>query len=220
MSSFTNSTLTSGWWHDKPVASDWFNYVVKTATSDQAVDPRLAPPDAAFMVHTTERILKRLFAVAIGLNPQWLVPDQASMRGNMTVVKREERMFFAPYVYEVLLALLATNLAVAILTLIKRPGRFLPRMPTSIASVLALGIGSSLLDYVSRDDLCQNSHAYGSGERHGSSFRYGKYVDTRGQLRVGIEQQPFCQPLAYRNGWQRIIDRITRSRVGVIKTRV
>ena len=91
--------------------------------------------------------------------------------------------------------ILSTYFIVALVLYMSRPTKFLPRMPITIASIVALFYASQAVCEMepARGKLSDEKSRYiDKSERlYGS----GKYVGTDGRAHIGIERQPFFVPL-------------------------
>lgn len=203
----TKDYTLSGYWHTGAFASDWLNYLVKLRTgSDANVNPRMVPPTPDDMAGVVGEVLQRAFAMRLGLNPQWM-DSSATKETRMGFVEHEERrVFFAPYMYELSMALLSFNLLVALLVLCRRPGRLLHRSPTTIGAILSSMAGSTVLDDVVAGRITPSESVADAGE-----FAHGKFIGTDGTPRLGVERHPFVMTLESITWYDKLRHRIGRS---------
>lgn len=95
----------------------------------------------------------------------------------------ETRIFMDPVMFRISIALLACHLLMAIAYYAWRPKAFLPRMPTTIASLLAFVSMSRAVADVGLEEV-----AWGKGRRTGGRYAYGRFVGVDGGVYVGIER--------------------------------
>ncbi|KAG9234737.1 hypothetical protein BJ875DRAFT_530813 [Amylocarpus encephaloides] len=154
-------------------------------------------PDAAVLAPQLESLYGQLFATLLSLNPS-ISPPPPSDRAPIVAyaVFEETRIFVSPLMLKISLVIMAFNLVVAIAYYVQRPKRFLPRLPTSIASVMA---------YLAGSRAAEDFKLRKWGEKD-ARFGYGRFVGTDGQTYVGIESQRYVVPLESQNpdvkmGW-------------------
>lgn len=185
------SGTAAGYWHNATVAVDWLNYLImlKTQSYDH-VNPQLPPPDPEEMLPIISDILKRQFALTLGVARTWLATPVPLSNDTLDgfIEYTEDRIFFAPYMFELTTSLLAFNLVVALIVLLRRPGRLLPRMPTTIAAITCYLSGSSILEDLMDEKATPESLAKGSAE-----FSFGKYIGTDGLPHLGIDRDQYVR---------------------------
>lgn len=188
-------------WHNDSFTSDWINSLIGyQANSNALVNPAFPVPDAATATANLRTLYRQLFALLIGLNSDHIFTKISQPNVvSVTAVFAETRLFISPLMLKITLPLLAIHLAGAILYYTNRPKRFLPRMPTSIASILQYVVASRASEdfSVPKNEVRELETRYG----------YGRYVGTDGRTHIGIEQQRFviplesCMPGAKRRRW-------------------
>ncbi|KAH7374207.1 hypothetical protein BKA64DRAFT_649216 [Cadophora sp. MPI-SDFR-AT-0126] len=182
-------------WHNDSFTSDWFNSLLgQTIHSKVLVDPQAPVPRLANATAITETLYKQLFALLLGLNTEVFAQAKASDIVPLTldVVVEESRLFISPVMFEIAIILLGIQLIVAGLYYTHRPRRFLPRMPTSIASIIAFVAASRAVadfDEKNADDENGDNHRYA----------YGRFIGTDGRTHVGIERHRYVVPLKSQN---------------------
>ena len=110
----------------------------------------------------------------------------------LDVVVEESRLFISPVMFKMAIVLLGIQLIVAVLYYTHRPRRFLPRMPTSIASIIA---------FVAASRAVADFDEKGADGKNGDERRYayGRFIGTDGRTHVGIERHRFVVPLKSQN---------------------
>lgn len=186
---------TSGFtWHNDSFTSDWMNsLLVYKMKSPELVDPASPLPNTTVIAPLLEGVYKQLFALLLGLNTHVFAPAPEGTSVPATVVGQEMRFFISPAMSYISITILSLQLITAILFYSRRPKRFLPRMPTSIASVIAFVAASHAVE-----DLRGNGQG-NSKHRAEQRYAYGRLVGTDGKTRVGIEKQELVVPLESEN---------------------
>ena len=187
----TNDLLYPGrtdlapWWHNDTFVDTWFGYFFKTlAMRTSVIDPSQPPPPFGISARVVEDMYARLFAINLGLHPDWFAEAEPGATARGIAVIRSRRIFMSKPMFLIALVLISCNIIVAILYYTQRPGLFLKQMPTTIAHVLALFDCSGLAHEDTDGNMWRQYYRFG----------YGKYVGTDGKPHVGIERQPFVVP--------------------------
>ena len=208
----TNSMY--GWagmgWHNTTYTSDWTNALLDLGlNSKRLVDPNLPVPNPGEVIPLIQKLHQYTFAIILGLNPDIFAQSQRNDTIFLNANTNETRLFVDPLMFKISTVLLVIQLIVAVLYYSNRPRRYLPRMPTNIASIIAFVSASRALgDFLDDNEGTKWKHREaGSDSRYG----YGRFVGTDGKIYVGIEKQQFVVPLKSRNpevkrrrlGWRR-----------------
>lgn len=176
------SANTMPYWHNDTFVDTWFAYLVKMLTNTTAfIDPKAPVPGFETVAPVIEDIYARIFAITLSLNPSWFRPAPPGNLFPGSVSITSSRIFISGPAFLIIVMLLGLNIVVALAYYIKRPERFLKRMPTTIASVLELFDGSGLVG---------EARARG-GMSEEWKLGYGRFVGTDGKPRIGIERRPF-----------------------------
>ena len=211
-SSIFNSIATTPSWHTDAVASDYINYFLKLLSHSSAItDPSAPVPDFATTAAMVTDVNSRLFAILLGLNYNSLfqrAPANQTIPG--TVFVNTHRIFMNITMFIIIEIILALNIIVAcvLYSPLSRQNYALPRMPTSIASVVAYVANSQIVEEMrdrKREDqrakqnqpkLEKSSRKEKTEEK--SYYGFGKFVGVDGKPHVGIERWPFVIPLRRR----------------------
>jgi hypothetical protein len=140
---------------------------------------------------------RQLFAIWLVVNKELLFRPLSDAAANVTstIILFEERLLFNTSLFiisEIILSIYVTMLMVIHL---RRPGRYLARMPTSIAAVIALFAASVAVKNL------QGTSNMNSRERDkylndlGCTYGYGSYVEGDEIVHVGIEKVPFVRKM-------------------------
>jgi hypothetical protein len=130
----------------------------------------------------------RLFAAWLGLNKEYLfVASNTTISIPGTTITRQERIFVNKAMFIVSAIILGIYTLVAIVVILRRPGRYLARMPTSIAAVIALFATSATIKDLQGTSGLREEYV----EKLGNTYGYGSYLGEDGSVHVGIEKDPF-----------------------------
>ena len=178
---------TNPFWHNDTFVDSWFAYFVKTlSNSTLPTDPSAPIPAFDAIAPLVEDIYTRLFAIILGLHPDWFSPAPPGAEIPGTVLVSCTRVFMSHSMLIIAMALISLNVLVAVAYYIKRPKRMLAQMPNTIASMVELFEGSGLIAE-------KNSE---HGWRGDWRFGYGRFVGTDRKPHLGIERRPFVVPWA------------------------
>jgi len=181
-------------WHNDSFNSDWMNALLgMTLNSTLLIDPAAPVPNASFIGPIVENLCTQLFTILLGLNTH--VFSLSSTTLTAQAIYADTRLFVSPLMFRLSMVVLSFQLFVAILYYSNRPKRFLPRMPTSIASILAFVAASRAVEDFNRT-VGLDSEGENVKERR---YGYGRFVGTDGRTKVGIERQRFVVPLEVKN---------------------
>ncbi|KAE8446044.1 hypothetical protein EG329_012552 [Mollisiaceae sp. DMI_Dod_QoI] len=179
-------------WHNDTVTADWMNALL-TMVQDSTglVNPEAPLPNATAVGPQVEALYEQLFAILLSLNTQ-VFGRQDETPIMIQAIFVESRIFVSETMFLLTVIILSLHLFVAFIYYIYRPTRFLPRMPTSIASIIAfVSTSRAVADY--------GPNARRHDEAQDRRYGYGRFAGTDGKTHVGIEQQRFVVPLESRN---------------------
>lgn len=184
-------------WHNDSFASDFINYFTRRASnSTRLLDPKQPLPTLEDVQGPLCKAHSNLFAVWLGANKdRLLVPrnqSNAVSASGWTVAQRE-RLFLSTPLFGIAEGILCTYAIVAIFVYVCRPGEYLARLPTSIASIIGLFAASAavldLQDTSRLDNKARAAHL----QKLDTSYGYGSYVGADGRVHIGIEKVPFVR---------------------------
>ena len=180
-------------WHNDSFTSDWVNSLLASIrNSSSLVDPSAPVPNATAVAPLLESLYEQLFAILLGLNTNIFPEARPPTPMTAQALVLEPRLFVSPLMFTISMTILCLQLVVAILYYANRPKRFLPRMPTSIGSIIAFVSASRALE-----DFGPEKEKDGENEER--RYGYGRLVGTDGRTRVGIEKQRYVVPLKSQN---------------------
>ena len=128
-------------WRNDTTAPNWSNYILRyLADSDNILDPYTPLSNSsANIIPALENMHRRLFSVILSQSPDLFKRSAADVVTSGTAFTTESRVFINDTSFMISVTILTLNLIVATLYYLNRPAGFLPRMPTSIASIFAGG---------------------------------------------------------------------------------
>jgi hypothetical protein len=214
-------TLSSTY-HNDSFASEHIHYFMNRASGDlRLTDPNEPLPQFEDVEQPMRSAYKRLFAIWLGVNKELLfvLSSKATVPvGNVTgiVIAVEERILFNTPLFIVSEVILSIYIIMSITIYLRRPGRYLARMPTSIAAVIALFAASAAVrDLQGTSNMTSNER-----ERYmdnlGCSYGYGSYIGGDGSVHVGIEKAPFVRRTRQTTFEHSRADRATRKRAAKV----
>ncbi|ETS77072.1 hypothetical protein PFICI_10946 [Pestalotiopsis fici W106-1] len=178
-------------WHNTTVANDWMNSLLKLSLDGTAhVDPNQPLVSMETMLPAFEAVLREGIASLFGLNPSfWKAtgPDVALVNG--VVIRSETRIFMSEAAFAVSESILVIYIIVALLVYTRGLGVALPRLPTTIGSVVAYIAGGRAV----RNYIKDHAETAEKVEHDKQEYRYGTYVGQDGKMHVGIELEPYSQ---------------------------
>jgi len=182
-------------WHNDSYSTDFINFFMSKVAGDALLlDPSAPPPSFDKSVALLGEVYVRLFAILLGTKMHQFLepsanPDIASLKGY--IIRPETRLFVSKPLFIVSIVILSIYIGVSIIVYVRRPARFLPRFPTTIASVLAMTAAShAILDLrgtAQMSSKVRQRYLNTLGHRYG----YGSFIGTDGKVHIGIERQPY-----------------------------
>ncbi|KAF2276456.1 uncharacterized protein EI97DRAFT_377434 [Westerdykella ornata] len=196
-------------WHNDKFASHFINYFIRARNGSRVLDPQLPPPTFTDVEEPMESVYSYLFSIWLGSNKEKLfVPyDKAaapSLSGS-TITTRE-RLFLSTTMSAIALGILCLYALVSVLVYLRRPGQYLARLPTCIASIIALFAASEAV----RD--FQGTSRYGKKERAryleglGLHYGYGGFIGRDGRVHVGIEKSSHLATRRTTTWWEKALN--------------
>lgn len=193
---FQNSQGRS--FHNDSFADDFINYfIIRVSNSKRITDPNQPVPTFAEAIEPLKKAYSKLFAIWLGTNKHKLfVPHttESVTRNSGWRIESEKRLFVSETMFIISEAILCTYALVALWVYMRRPGAYLARLPTSIASLIALFAASS-----AAQDMQGTSHLDRKGrakhlELVDARYGFGNFIGgSDGRVHIGIEKSPFVR---------------------------
>jgi hypothetical protein len=181
--------------HNDTYATDFFNHFVRrTINSSQLIDPNTPLPTFEEVVGPINKAYSKLFAIWLGNYKRNLflpITIQSAEQIEGVSLQSEQRLFLSKTMFVISEAILCTYMVVAIWVYARRPGQYLARLPTSIASVIALFAASTAVL-----DMQGTAHLDGKGraqhlKKLNSRYGFGSFIGGGdGRVHIGIEKTP------------------------------
>jgi hypothetical protein len=160
------------------------------------LDPKQGLPNLEDIQDPLNKAYSSLFSIWLGLKKELLLVPRANVSTDSTIGRRlikEERLFLSTTLFAIAECILAMYAAVAVVVYFRRPGQYLPRLPTSIASVVGLFAASGAVrDMEGTSDLDAKARV-NHLEKLDARYGYGNYVGVDGTVHIGIEKTPFVR---------------------------
>jgi hypothetical protein len=183
-------------WHNDSFASENIHYFVNRERGDlRLTDPNTRIPNFTDVEEAVDNAFVRLFATWVAVNRDLLflpATNATPWIEGFTIVQ-EKRLFFNLPMFIVSECILGIYVIVSILMYIRRPGRYLPRMPVSIAAVIALFASSAAVKEFRNTSDMKNKERKEYLQDLNRTYGYGSYVGSDGAVHVGIEKTPYVQ---------------------------
>ncbi|KAF2705868.1 hypothetical protein K504DRAFT_459953 [Pleomassaria siparia CBS 279.74] len=185
-----------GTWHNDTFASDNLNYfATRENNSSRLVDPNQMPAldDVSNYVETA---YSKLFSIWLGANKERLLVPAKEGEGSFVTgwtVTTTDRLFLSTTMFAIAEGILCTYAVVAILVFIRRPGKYLARLPICIASIVALFAASAAIQDMASTSRLDEKERRQHLKQLGSRYGYGSYVGSDGRVHIGIEKAPFVR---------------------------
>ncbi|KJX99536.1 hypothetical protein TI39_contig354g00082 [Zymoseptoria brevis] len=179
-------------WHNDSFPSDYLNYLTMQVTEDHLLlDPSRPVPSPDKVAKGLDIVYQRLFALLISTNIDRLFEEAdegQSVKG--LVVTPQTRILFSTPAFIVAETILVCYLLTTILFYARRPWRVLPRLPSSIASIVAYFAASGAFQEISR---LQKSEFLTDAKTLRESWKwgYGTFMGSDRRYHTGIERDPF-----------------------------
>jgi hypothetical protein len=218
----SNSYLfrVGGGYHNDSFANDYLNHFLRrdsNTTHSRILDPSQPVPKFDDVLQPLQRVYSKLFAIWLARNKQTLflpITDAGLAPIEGVRLESEQRLFLSTTMFVISEAILCIYVIVAILVYARRPGQYLARMPTSIASVIALFAASMAVQ-----DMRGTSHLDKKGraqhlERVDSRYGFGSFVGGDGRVHIGIEKVPLVVKPRANSTWLEQKMPLLRKRTG------
>ncbi|KAL2207713.1 hypothetical protein CC79DRAFT_772673 [Sarocladium strictum] len=172
-------------WHNDTLSRNWMvHFMTVLADSRSFLDPAEPPPDLEELRPTMESIYRTLFAILLSLNqhlfeaPESADISEASASDGVSYVP-EVRIFMDTTAFIISMIVLGLNIIVASLFYLRTSAFVLPRMPSTIGSVMAyIAPSRTLWDrQVEVNDKAQ-------------TYSFGRFLGQDGQVHLGVEVDP------------------------------
>ena len=172
---------TASTWHNDTLARDYISYLsVVSSGSRTAIDPAKPLPDPADQIPFVESIYRLLFATILGLNQRIFESEKEQVASNAVRFTTETKIFTDGPAFIITMVVLGLNIVGAAVFYATTTVSVLPRMPTTIGSILA---------YVAPSRAIDTLHKYPIGQ-HSRAYSFGRYLGLDGEVHVGIELAP------------------------------
>lgn len=182
------------WWHNDTFASEFMHYFINRAESSlRLTDPNEPLPKFADVEEPMNLAYTRLFAIWLGVNKELLFVPAADTTARIpgTLVTLEKRLVFVTPLFITSEIILGLYIIVTIMIYLRRPGRYLPRMPISIAAIIALFAPSTAVKDLRNTSSMSNKEREKYLKDLNLKYGYGSYVGRDGGVHVGVEKVPF-----------------------------
>jgi hypothetical protein len=187
-----------GSWHNDTFPSAWITYAMNMMNHDtQFLDSDAPVPDFNEMAELITKAYQKMFAIWLGMNHDTLLirAEANAPMVQTSLTQPEVRIKVSRAMLILSSVILGLYIIVAIAVYARRPGKYLPRMPLTMASDIAMFAASTAVR--EREGNLDPSRLdsdtwHGSG---GLRFGYGTFIGTDGKPHIGVDRAPFVVPL-------------------------
>ncbi|KAL6897586.1 hypothetical protein GGI43DRAFT_97388 [Trichoderma evansii] len=171
-------------WHNDTLTRDWMSYLLAiTLNSRDFLDPEKPPPDPNDLIPTIEKLYSQLFVTVLSLNQMVFSPGDQDLSITGQKLREETRIFVDQNAFIITATILGFNI-IAVIIFYSRGIMFnLPRVPTTIGSILAFVSASHIL----HDDEGSSSS---EDEKEEKTYSFGRYIGVDQKVHVGIDMDP------------------------------
>ncbi|OIW30379.1 hypothetical protein CONLIGDRAFT_367130 [Coniochaeta ligniaria NRRL 30616] len=181
-------------WHNDTLTRDWMNYFLKLKlNTTNLIDPAQPVPGLNTTFGPVEDLYKMLVANIVGLHSSSLFKSSASpTQIPGTQIVRETRIFMDETAFIISIVILGLMVIVATALYIRESRPFLPRLPSTIGSLLAyVAASQAVKEYTEREKRTRRGE---DSTRINVTYSFGKYLGMDGKEHVGVELDPFVAP--------------------------
>lgn len=180
-------------WHNDSFPSDFYHYLIEKATnSNRLLDPALPVPLINETGPLFEALYSKLFAVILSTNAAMMLPAAKNVTLAGVIIKPETRIFMSKPMFIIAETILGMYVIVTAVVFSRRPWRIPPRMPTSIASIVAYFAASYAVQDLAGMSGMSTRTRNRIVERMDNRYGFGTFIGRDGKVHVGIEKAPFC----------------------------
>ncbi|KAF2179852.1 hypothetical protein K469DRAFT_730476 [Zopfia rhizophila CBS 207.26] len=184
-------------WHNDTFSSDFMNhFIIQARNSIRLVDPNKFSPSFDDVEGPLSEVYSKLFAIWLGTNKEKLLVPFTKVNAPSTsgwMIKPSERLFLSTPMLAISEGILCTYAIVAVMVYIRRPGKYLARLPTSIAAIIALFAASAAVQDMRGTSQISKKERAKHLEKLGLRYGYGSYIGADGRVHIGVEKFPFVR---------------------------
>lgn len=190
-----------GSWHSDTFPSGWITYAMDMMDSDSPfLDSNAPVPDFEETAKLFTKAYQKMFAIWLGLNHATLLmpagANEPMFEGSLT--QPEVRITVSRAMLILSSTILSCYIIVAMIVYARRPGKYLPRMPITMASDIAMFAASTAVKEMDVDTDHTGLYEQYRSAWHASGrarYGYGTFIGTDGKPHIGVERAPFVAPL-------------------------
>jgi len=187
----------NGSWYNDTFPSDYISFFASQLSNNTNLfNPSAPAPSFNESSVALGMAYNRVFATLLGRNPTLLqkrAPGDAGATVEGTIYTTKNRIVVSWVPFLITVTILGCYIVATLLLYIRRPGRFLPRLPTTIASVVAMVAASHALDDLRGTSYMNRKERKQFVEGLGHSYGYGPHVGTDERAHIGIERVPYLR---------------------------
>jgi hypothetical protein len=167
--------------------------------STELVDPGHEVPSPDIVIPAVEDIYQRLFAILVAQNIDLFQAPANPTPVSGVMMVEETRIFMNQAAFIISILIMGLNILVLAVLYIRERSPFLPRLPSTIGSLIAYVAASRLAREYGNDN---KDYIDVNGEQRAiirkqlrPTYSFGSYLGVDGKTHVGIELDPFVMPI-------------------------
>jgi hypothetical protein len=183
-------------WHNDTYANQMINHFIRRRNGSRLLDPNMIVPTFDEVYQPLQETYSYLFATWLAINYQSLFtkypgPEDSAPDVDGTTMSPEERVLLSTPMVVIAEGILCCYAIVAIFVYLRRPGAYLARLPTCVASIIALFASSAAVQDMRGTSRYSKKERSQHLEELDQRYAYGSYVGGDGKVHIGIEKSHF-----------------------------
>lgn len=180
-----NALGINGKWHNDTLTRDMMNYLLMISLdSRDFLDPKKPPPDPNHLIPTIEKVYRKLFVIILSANLQLFAPGDQTLSVTGQKLTDETRIFLDQNAFIITVTILGLNIITVVIFYSRGIMFNLPRVPTTIGSILAFVSASHIL----LDDDKEPSSSRDTKQE--KTYSFGRYIGIDQKVHLGIDMDP------------------------------
>ncbi|KAL5090340.1 hypothetical protein Trisim1_004532 [Trichoderma cf. simile WF8] len=174
-------------WHNDTVTRNWIMYLIKLYSGNAALfDPKAPTPDPEQYLSVVTNVYKMIFAMHVTLNQYVFMEAEngTTVAGNRTAT--ETRIFVSSSAFITSTTILGLYILMIFFFYGWGVTFFLPRMPTTIGSLIA---------YIAPSKLTREYSAKDRDDDTFPTYSFGRFIGSDGRAHIGIDYSDRVVPV-------------------------
>ncbi|KAK1244151.1 hypothetical protein MKX08_002289 [Trichoderma sp. CBMAI-0020] len=182
---FLLASRSNNGYHNDTFTRDWMSHLMMISlNSRDFLDPEKPPPDPNNLIPTIEKLYRQLFVLVLSGNLQLFDPGDQTLAVTGQKLKDETRIFVDQNAFIITATILGLNIIAVVIFYSRSVTVNLPRVPTTIGSILAFISASHIL--LDDDSLSSSSE----DTKEAKTYSFGRYIGVDQKVHLGIDMDP------------------------------